>query len=219
MMLGARSGIGCFLGVSLGCCQSSGTRAFWVRPPVSGPRHLQGTVPSPPYQGPRHLWLGTEAPPLCRLCGCSDHGEGVAHAGSAVRGGFCACLGRLRPFSPPQTLSAWGVGVSAPSQPGQSCGRWSPRQMRPIARMRLHLWVRPQLPDQRPHIQLLQNWFPFGSVAACLLPSQDTYSSGGGSYPSLCSQVWSWTSACSCPSEVVRSPWMSWLVGGPWKTS
>ena len=66
-----------------------------------------------------------------------------------------------------------GVGVSAPSQPGQSCGRWSPRQMRPVARMRLHLWVRPQLPGQRPRIQLLQNWFPFGSVAACLLPPLD----------------------------------------------
>ena len=23
----------------------------------------------------------------------------------------------------------------------------------------------------------------------------------------------------SCPSEVVRSPWMSWLMGGPWKRS
>ena len=53
-------------------------------PPCQGPRHLRGTVPSPPYQGPRHLWLGTEAPPLCRLCGCSDHGEGVVHAGSAA---------------------------------------------------------------------------------------------------------------------------------------
>ena len=42
--------------------------------------------------------------------------------------------------------------------------------MRPVARMRLHLCVRPQLPGQRPRIQLLQNWFPFGSVAACLLP-------------------------------------------------
>ena len=32
-----------------------------------------------------------------------------------------------------------------------------------------------------------------------------------------------WTSpcpwTCSCPSGVVRSPWMSWLVGGPWKRS
>ena len=35
--------------------------------------------------------------------------------------------------------------------------------------MRLHLCVRPQLPGQRPRIQLLQNWFPFGSVAACLI--------------------------------------------------
>ena len=40
--------------------------------------------------------------------------------------------------------------------------------MRPIARMRLHLWVRPQLPGQRPRIQLLQNWFPF-RVGGCLL--------------------------------------------------
>ena len=52
MMLGAGSGIGCFLGVSLGvavCCQSSGTRAF-----CQGPRHLRGTVPGV-AQGPRHL--------------------------------------------------------------------------------------------------------------------------------------------------------------------
>ena len=53
-------------------------------PPCQGPWHLQGTVPSPPCQGPRHLWLGTEAPPLCQLCGCSDPSEGVVHAGSAV---------------------------------------------------------------------------------------------------------------------------------------
>ena len=177
MMLGAGSGIGCFLGVSLGvavCCQSSGTRAFW---PCQGPRHLRGTVPSPPYQGPRHL---AEAPPLCRLCGCSDHGEGVAHAGSAVpilvpprmaatwpvpplcqgprhlqEGASVPAWGVCAPSRPPRLYqgppeASRGVGVSAPSQPGQSCGRWSPRQMRPIARMRLHLWV-----------------------AACLLPPRD----------------------------------------------
>ena len=107
MMLGAGSGIGCLLGVSLGvavCCQSSGTRAFRVRPPVSG-------------------WLGTEAPPLCRLCGCSDHGEGVVHAGSAI-------------LVPPRMAATWPVpplcqgprhlqagasvpawGVCAPSRP------------------------------------------------------------------------------------------------------
>ena len=42
MMLGAGSGIGCLLGVFLGvavCCQLSGTRACWVRPPVS--RHIR----------------------------------------------------------------------------------------------------------------------------------------------------------------------------------
>ena len=193
MMLGAGSGIGCLLGVSLGvavCCQSSGTRAFRVRPPVSGPSAPAGNRPVP-------LWLGTEAPPLCRLCGCSDHGEGVVHAGSAVPILVPPRMAATWPVPPlcqgPRHLQerasapAWGVcapsrppglirgpsGVSAPSQPGQSCGRWSPRQMRPIARMRLHLWVRPQLPGQRPRIQLLQNWFPFGSVAACLLPPRD----------------------------------------------
>ena len=55
MMLGAGSGIGCFLGVSLGvavCCQSSGTRAFWVRPPT-GPS-------APAGNRPRHIRaLGT----------------------------------------------------------------------------------------------------------------------------------------------------------------
>ena len=58
----------------------------------SGAHRGRGCVPSPPYQGPRHLWLGTEAPPLCRLCGCSDHGEGscngwaVGLAGGAAYG-------------------------------------------------------------------------------------------------------------------------------------
>ena len=54
MMLGAGSGIGCLLGVFLGvavCCQLSGTRACWVRPPrvravgtcgePSRPRHIR----------------------------------------------------------------------------------------------------------------------------------------------------------------------------------
>ena len=128
-------------------------------PLCQGPRHLRGTVPSPPYQGPRHLWLGTEAPPLCRLCGCSDHGEGVVHAGSAVPILVPPRMAATWPAPPlcqgPQHLQegasvpAWGVcarsgvGVSAPSQPGQSC-----------------TCVRP-------------NWFPFVSVAACLLPPRD----------------------------------------------
>ena len=87
MMLGAGSGIGCLLGVFLGvavCCQLSGTRACWARPPVSGPLAPAGNRPVPPFQGPRHLWLGTEAPPLCQLCGCSDPSAGVVHAGPAV---------------------------------------------------------------------------------------------------------------------------------------
>ena len=94
--------------------------------------------------------------------------------GTCRRGLMCL-LGAFSPPLTPRTLSGPSApeasrgGVRAPSQPGQSCGRWSPRQMRPVARMRLHLCVRPQLPGQRPRIQLLQNWFPFGSVAACLL--------------------------------------------------
>ena len=59
MMLGAGSGIGCLLGVFLGvavCCQLSGTRACWARPPVSGPLAPAGNR--------RHLWLGTE---VCTL--------------------------------------------------------------------------------------------------------------------------------------------------------
>ena len=155
---------------------------------AQAPRHLRGTVPSPPYQGPRHLWLGTEAPPLCRLCGCSDHGEGVVHAGSAVpilvpprmaatwpvpplcqgprhlqEGASVpawglAPPGLIRPLAPEASR---GVGVSAFSQFGQSCGRWSPRQMR----------VRPHLPGQRPRIQLLQTGlFRWGVLPFPLFP-------------------------------------------------
>ena len=120
MMLGAGSGIGCLL-----CCQLSGTRACW------------GTDPSPPYQGPRHLWLGTEAPPSCQLCGCSDHGEGVVHAGSAVP-----------ILVPPRMAATWPVpplcqgprhlqegahvpvwGVCAPSRPFRPYQ--APRHLRP----------------------------------------------------------------------------------------
>ena len=151
----------------------------------------------------------------------------VRALGNCRRGLLCVCAP-----SPSQALSGpWapeasrGVGVSAPSQPGQSCGRWSPRQMRPVARMRLHLWVRPQLPGQRPRIQLLQNWFPFGSVAACsacTAPGRLIVQVGGLTLPFV-PRLCPWTSpcpwTCSCPSEVVRSPWMSWLMGGPWKRS
>ena len=58
MMLGAGSGIGCLLGVFLGvavCCQLSGTRACWVRTPVSGP-----LAPAGEPTRPRHIRaLGT----------------------------------------------------------------------------------------------------------------------------------------------------------------
>ena len=107
------------------------------------------------------------------------------------------------------------------SQPGQSCGRWSPRQMRPVARMRLHLCVRPQLPGQRPRIHrtgsLSDRW-----PLACYCPWKPDCSAGGA-YLSLCSQACPWTSpcpwTCSCPSGVVRSPWMTWSAGGPWRRS
>ena len=94
-------------------------------PPCQGPWHLRGTVPSPPFQGPRHLWLGTEAPPLRQLCGCSDHGEGVAHAGSAVPILVPPRMAATWPVPPlcqgPRHLQegahvpAWGV--CAPSRP------------------------------------------------------------------------------------------------------
>ena len=120
-----------------------------VVPILVPPRVAATWLSPPPCQGPRHLQEGAHVP----------------------------AWGVFAPSRPPGALSgrsapeaSRGVGVRAPSQPGQSCGRWSPRQMRPVARMRLHLCVRPQLPGQRPRIQLLQNWFPFGSVAACLLP-------------------------------------------------
>ena len=109
---------------------------MWDRLPpgsVPCPRHLRGTVPSPPYQGPRHLWLGTEAPPLCRLCGCSDHGEGVVHAGSAVPILVPPRMAATWPVPPlcqgPQHLqeraSAPAWGVCAPSRPGPP-GRCGP---------------------------------------------------------------------------------------------
>ena len=55
MMLGAGSGIGCLLGVFFGvavCCQLSGTRACWVRTPVSGPLAPAGNRPVPAISGP-----------------------------------------------------------------------------------------------------------------------------------------------------------------------
>ena len=135
MMLGAGSGIGCLLGVFLGvavCCQLSGTRACWARPPVSGP-----LAPARNRPVPRHLWLGTEAPPLCQLCGCSDPSEGVVHAGSAVPILDPPRMAATWPVPPlcqgPRHLqegahvSAWGA--CAPSRPpGPYQG---PRHLRP----------------------------------------------------------------------------------------
>ena len=128
MMLGAGSGIGCFLGVSLGvavCCQSSGTRAFWVRPRVralgtcgepSRPRHIRalGTCGS----GLRRrrcagcvavlIRRGRCARWFCRPHPCSaEDGRHLAcppcvrALGTCRRGLLC----RLRPFSPPRALS------------------------------------------------------------------------------------------------------------------
>ena len=53
--------------------------------------------------------------------------------------------------------------------------------MRPVARMRLHLCVRPQLPGQRPRIQLLQNWFPFGLLVTA--PGSLIVRLGGLTFP------------------------------------
>ena len=58
MMLGAGSGIGCFLGVSLGLALRCAANhpalgPSGCGPPCQGPRHLRRTVPSPPCQGPR----------------------------------------------------------------------------------------------------------------------------------------------------------------------
>ena len=90
-------------------------------PPCQGPRHLRGTVPSPPYQGPRHLWLGTEAPPLCRLCGCSDHGGrcarwfGRPHPCSAEDWPVPPLCQGPRHLQERASVPAWGV--CAPSRP------------------------------------------------------------------------------------------------------
>ena len=82
------------------------------------PPRVAATWPVPPLcQGPRHLQEGAHVP---------------------AWGVFA--LSRIRALSGPSAPEASrGVGVRAPSQPGQSCGRWSPRQMRPVARMRLHV--------------------------------------------------------------------------------
>ena len=120
MMLGAGSGIGCLLGVSLGvavCCQSSGLGPSGCGPPCQGPRlgtcgsglrrrrcavlitaRALCTLVRPSPSLFRRGWPPPGlSPPLC---------QGPRH----LQEGFCACLGRLRPFSPPQALS----GPSAP---------------------------------------------------------------------------------------------------------
>ena len=135
MMLGAGSGIDCLLGVFLGvavCCQLSGTRACWARPPVSGP-----LAPAGNYQGPRHLWHGAAALPLCQMCGCSDPSWGAGHVGPVDPNLVPPRVAATWPVPPlyqgPRHLQegahvpAWGV--FAPSHPpGPYQG---PRHLRP----------------------------------------------------------------------------------------
>ena len=148
MMLGAGSGIGCLLGMSLGvavCCQSSGTRAF--RGAAPRVRAL-GTCWEP--SRPRHIRaLGACGSGRCARWFCRPHPcsakDGrhlacpppVSGPSAPAGGGFCACLGRLRPFSPPRALS----GPSAPEasrgtaslvNPGSPAGGGPPGRCGPL---------------------------------------------------------------------------------------